>query len=346
MSTPLPTRSPGPSLSPKEDQRKKFTIWVGFAALVILIITGTLIGWILRVKHFVGEGMVLPGSTQGRELDLMMDIISVDPIAGTISIIWRIQGDSCNTNCSDVNIFFDPNLQINNNPPSAPPSTDPPTSPIFRWSPSSRLNRHAGYPIFHITSLVVSSGLGSPNLQDYPFDTYGAPINLFAVDANTSAPVGFSIVHTGGIAVGFSVTSTNLTGCGDADDPPGEVCTEIKINRGVLVKAYAIIIVIAVWIITLIFVFTTCYSVLGGFPQRPELLVIPVATLFTVTQLRTTMPGAPNGFGAIIDYVALLPCLAMMTLCGSTSITLLAFPELLRGGGFIKPASLLGNESK
>jgi hypothetical protein len=50
-------------------------------------------------------------------------------------------------------------------------------------------------------------------------------------------------------------------------------------------------------IITLIFVFTTIYSLLGGYPQRVEFLVIPVATLFTVTQLRATMPGAPNGFG-------------------------------------------------
>jgi len=340
MSTPLLDSHP------KLHRRKKITIWAGFAFLVILIIAGTLIGWTQKVKEFVGKQVVLPGSTL-RELGLFMDVINVDPTAGTISIIWRIQSDSCNNaNCSDVNIFSDPNLQVSNNAPSAPPSTDPPTSPIFRWSPSSKLNKpHAGYPIFQITSLVVGSGLQSPNLQTYPFDRYVAPLLLFAFDANTSAPVGFSILHTGGIVVGFSLTSAQLPGCGDDDDVPGQVCTSILINRGVLVKAYAIIIAIAVWIITLIFVFTTWYSIVGGFPQRPELLVIPVATLFTVTQLRSTMPGAPAGFGAIIDYVALLPCLALMTLCGSISITLLAFPDLL-WGGILRSESPLENEKK
>lgn len=36
-----------------------------------------------------------------------------------------------------------------------------------------------------------------------------------------------------------------------------------------------------------------------GYPQRAEFLVIPIATLFTITQLRSTMPGAPD-FGAVI----------------------------------------------
>lgn len=60
-------------------------------------------------------------------------------------------------------------------------------------------------------------------------------------------------------------------------------------------------------IITLIFVFTTWYSIVGGFPQRPELLVIPVATLFTVTQLRSTMPGAPAGFGTSFLAISIGP---------------------------------------
>ena len=47
----------------------------------------------------------------------------------------------------------------------------------------------------------------------------------------------------------------------------------------------------------MIFVYASLYTTLSGFPQRVELLAIPVATLFTVTQLRASMPGAPSGFG-------------------------------------------------
>jgi hypothetical protein len=304
----------------------------------------------MRVKDFAGKGMVTPGFTE-RQLDLEVDVVGIDPIAGSISIIYRITGDSCTgTNCSDVNIFTDPNLQISNTPSTSPvPSTDAPTSPVFRWSPLALTKPDDSYAIFKITSLVVSSDLEAPDFQKYPFDIYGAPISVFATEANISTPVGFSIVHTGGLVVcvsypgcvvhfssgssrGYRITAEFLPGCDDSDVYPGKICKKIVISRGVLVKAYAIVIIIAVWVITLIFLFTICYSVVGGFPQRAELLVIPVATLFTVTQLRTTMPGAPSGFGAIIDYAALLPCLAMMTLCGSISITLLAFPGLFAGG--------------
>jgi len=286
----------------------------------------------MRVKDFAGKGMVTPGFTE-RQLDLEVDVVGIDPIAGSISIIYRITGDSCTgTNCSDVNIFTDPNLQISNTPSTSPvPSTDAPTSPVFRWSPLALTKPDDSYAIFKITSLVVSSDLEAPDFQKYPFDIYGAPISVFATEANISTPVGFSIVHTGGLVVGYRITAESLPGCDDSDVYPGKICKKIVISRGVLVKAYAIVIIIAVWVITLIFLFTMCYSVVGGFPQRAELLVIPVATLFTVTQLRTTMPGAPSGFGAIIDYAALLPCLAMMTLCGSISITLLAFPGLFGG---------------
>ncbi|KAI0059255.1 hypothetical protein BV25DRAFT_1829309 [Artomyces pyxidatus] len=43
-------------------------------------------------------------------------------------------------------------------------------------------------------------------------------------------------------------------------------------------------------------------------------LVVPVATLFAFTQLRGTMPGAPTGFGAIIDFVGTLPTLAFLVI--------------------------------
>ncbi len=37
-----------------------------------------------------------------------------------------------------------------------------------------------------------------------------------------------------------------------------------------------------------------------GFRQRNEIVVVPISTVFAFTQLRSTMPGAPDGFGALL----------------------------------------------
>jgi len=51
--------------------------------------------------------------------------------------------------------------------------------------------------------------------------------------------------------------------------------------------------------ITIILLLVMITTVFFGFKQRGEVLLIPVATLFAFTQLRQTMPGAPEGFGEL-----------------------------------------------
>ncbi len=38
-----------------------------------------------------------------------------------------------------------------------------------------------------------------------------------------------------------------------------------------------------------------------GFQQRNEIVVVPVGTVFAFTQLRASMPGAPDGFGMLFS---------------------------------------------
>lgn len=92
----------------------------------------------------------------------------------------------------------------------------------------------------------------------------------------------------------------------------------VTVSRSPLVQAYVIVIVMAVCVssfsclvgnraeptfniglITLMFMFATA-SVLCGYELDPGVLVVPVATLFAITQLRSSMPGAPEGFGTNI----------------------------------------------
>ncbi|KAI0248955.1 hypothetical protein BJV78DRAFT_1354619 [Lactifluus subvellereus] len=317
-------------------KKKIWTICIGITFLVISVVGGTLLGWSLRVKDFVGKDMVIPGFS-GRQIGALLDVVSVDATAGTITIFWEIVIDTCDpesdaTPCTDVNIYLDPSFQVDAQSRQAAPSSNnwQSAAPIFLWSPpviASTSRDDSNYnktplAVFETVLRVVSSPtLGTRSFQDYPFDSYASIIFLAAREATSNSTVGFEL-FTMGIPVGFKLES----------DPwftpnPGSVSATITIKRGSLVKAYALVIVVSVWSITLIFVYATLYSLLGGYPQRVEFVVIPVATLFTVTQLRATMPGAPNGFGAIIDYVALLPCLALMSFCGSVNIALLAFSD-------------------
>ena len=50
-------------------------------------------------------------------------------------------------------------------------------------------------------------------------------------------------------------------------------------------------------LITIILMLVMIGTVFFRFKQKAEVLVIPVATLFAFTQLRDSMPGAPDGFG-------------------------------------------------
>jgi hypothetical protein len=97
--------------------------------------------------------------------------------------------------------------------------------------------------------------------------------------------------------------------------PSGVIYEEMVIRRGAHVKAYSIVIVITVCslfvpvlysalvetslpsslgLISLVFIFATSMHLAFGYAMGSDFLVIPIGTLFTVTSLRSTMPGAPD----------------------------------------------------
>lgn len=43
-------------------------------------------------------------------------------------------------------------------------------------------------------------------------------------------------------------------------------------------------------------------TVVFGFRQRNEIIVVPIGTVFTFTQLRSSMPGAPEGFRTLFLF--------------------------------------------
>ena len=110
---------------------------------------------------------------------------------------------------------------------------------------------------------------------------------------------------------GFEARATHST----TREHPGVIAQVITVDRSPLVKGFVIIIVLAVCklqclkgcnlcllncsfqgLVTLLFAcLTVC--ILCGYKFDIGLLLVPVTTLFTITSLRATMPGAPPGFG-------------------------------------------------
>jgi hypothetical protein len=134
---------------------------------------------------------------------------------------------------------------------------------------------------------------------------------MFAQEHETNNTVAVAIGETNGVAVGFQATLTSAS----VGSP--FVNETVTLRRSGMIKAYTLVILVAIWSITLILLVATITPIIFGYQQRVEVMVIPVGTLFAFTQLRATLPGAPAGFGATIDFVGILPCLALMSFSGA-----------------------------
>ncbi|PBK68429.1 hypothetical protein ARMSODRAFT_958129 [Armillaria solidipes] len=68
-------------------------------------------------------------------------------------------------------------------------------------------------------------------------------------------------------------------------------------------------------------------TVVFDFRQRNEVIVVPIATVFAFTQLRSSMPGMPEGFGDILDFAGLLPCLILLSISAVTMVGIYLFAD-------------------
>jgi hypothetical protein len=251
---------------------------------------------------------------------------------------WQIYNDSdCdqlgskNSNnasiCSPfVKIFFDPNILRNTADPSNPADNNIPTNPVFLWNATANNSDddRPNIPAFRTTMTLLRTGTATGvNQQYYPFDSYSCDLSIFAQQADTNDTVGVRIHSTSGVAVGYNAKTQGARTAADTSPDMNDV---IAISRSGLVRSYVLVIVITMWAITLVFVLATILSIIFGYRQKVELLAIPVTVLFAFPQLRSSMPGAPLG-GTIVDYVGVLPCLALTSLCAALTLAFVVFVD-------------------
>ncbi|KAI0044320.1 hypothetical protein FA95DRAFT_1562383 [Auriscalpium vulgare] len=289
-------------------------------------------------------------------MNLSVDVVTVDPIARVMTLDWQVIDDSCipsnfligdpfPSNCPLVNIYVDQNLlapfQGNGNQPqpigsSALSSSALSSTPIFQYNVSSLLLYASSSAVFRTTLAMYSrsGAIGGPvnnrralerSPENYPFDTYATAVIMFAQTNDTSAFVTLSIDDPTGIAFGYYVKAKRLFEDQSAPVDPGFdfVYLPLVISRAALVKTYAIVAIMAMWSITLCLVAIALKAVVFGHTMDSAALVVPAATLFAFTSLRSTLPGAPAQFGAIIDFVGTLPAIALLLV--ATVICLMAF---------------------
>ncbi|KAF9000944.1 hypothetical protein BDQ17DRAFT_1492719 [Cyathus striatus] len=228
---------------------------------------------------------------------------------------WYISRDSCfdgtsDSSCGPVNIYFDTD------------SGDidwTEFSPVFTWNGSYISQKNS---VFYTTLSLEDYGTTNSytSIQNYPFDIYGVRFYIYGMENTTNVTTTVNIVvdYTYGVALtrpgisGFETTSD--TSFGDYISE-GIYINSILLQRSGLIKAYVISIVVGIWLITFVFL-GSVMKIVFGYGQPKEALAVPIATLFAFTSLRGTMPGAPSGFGTVIDFVGILPCLTIITISG------------------------------
>ncbi|KAI0675257.1 hypothetical protein C8Q78DRAFT_1067059 [Trametes maxima] len=303
--------------------------WILFCVLLLAGIVGSSlgIGWRFRLRTF---NIADPDSIHNSTVQLSANLVDVDPTGQVMTLDWDIDYRCGSIGCPDVNIYFDSNT-LRSDPSNSHAQSNIKPDPIFLVNGDNVLamrnntDRRPSALTFR-TDVAISNANTHRTLQSYPYDKYDTQLVFFAERADTNDSVSIAIVRTTGIAVGFNVQLQNTT---DIRDRFGTVIKNIEVTRGPVIRLYAIFIVTVVWLVTLIFMVTCVMNVFFGKGISSGVLVLPMGTLFAFTQLRSTLPGAPEGFGAVIDFMGLLPCLAILTFCSifMTAIFLFRDPE-------------------
>ncbi|KAI0780115.1 hypothetical protein C8Q74DRAFT_743742 [Fomes fomentarius] len=301
--------------------------WILFVAFVLasIVCCSIAIGWSFRLKTF---NIADTDSEHNAIVQLSANLVDVDPLVQKMIVDWNIKYDCERIGCPDVDLYFDANT-LRSDPTSVQSNVKP--SPIFSVIGSNVLamnnnsDRRSSSLTFR-TEVAITNANTHRTLQSYPYDKYTTQLVFFAEQLPSNDTVSIAIVKTTGIAVGFNVELQNTT---DISDNFGTVIKNIEVTRGPVVRLYAMFIVIVIWLVTLTFMATCVLNVFFGKGISTGVLVLPMGTLFAFTQLRATLPGAPVGFGAVIDFVGLLPCLAILTFCSvfMTAIFILRNPE-------------------
>ncbi|KAK0493674.1 hypothetical protein EDD18DRAFT_1464613 [Armillaria luteobubalina] len=314
----------------KESHRSMSKVCCCFMTSLLLVIIVPTLYITLMLRLLAGttphDTTLQPGPTgKDRIISLHATLVSTNIRQSTMVVEWSIMRDTCDYSCPEVNIFFDMNLSPSGDRrDNGYPSNNRPTEPIFIWNATGTTSsNNSGYDVLRNAPRFSTDFIIYPVCEDfqkglfirhgtrayYPFDWYWSGVTAFAQDTLTNKSVALAVQSSAFRFVGTSLSNLEITTGVQEADPThledagiGEeiISAYVILKRSTLVIGYCLVITITFWLITLMICLITVTTVVFGYRQRNEIAVVPIGILFAFTQLRSTMPGAHEGFGDVL----------------------------------------------
>ncbi|SJL14948.1 uncharacterized protein ARMOST_18424 [Armillaria ostoyae] len=325
------------TVSPSMAKKIRWCFFFSLAFVIVVPVLCIVLGKTLHPAEFAYIDLDSNDDVpRNQKIYLHADLTSADLKQGTMVIDWSILLDTCDstsTNCTSVNIYFDANLLHSDTNSSEPSDNNRPTVPTFIWNVTADDQDYylSNSPKFQ-TELFVFPQHKYGAIHEvrhtyssdvyYPFDRYYAEVLAFAEDSITNESVPLVLDSTAGLVEGLKISADVANSSALAQEGlPQLIGIAITLQRGTLIKIYYITSCFPAkpGLITIMICLVMIMTVGFGFQQRNEIVVVPVGTVFAFTRLRLTMPGAPDGFGDILDFVGVLPCLVLLSISLSIS---------------------------
>ncbi|KAG8801234.1 hypothetical protein FRC17_006694, partial [Serendipita sp. 399] len=270
------------------------------------------------------------GETDG-QIHLAGQVVDVNIATRTLTMEWYLLGsrELCQPSPLNADIFVDRNLLDYSSPGLG--NDDSMVSNDILQAPSLRFNgtiwcsnpRHPHENAIRFRSIFkLNDKFGATNPRAsplyYPYDTYFAQVYMYAVNPETNANVSMVVEQTWGVVMDLDI---ELSDQSVENTINGGMFYIINISRSRAVKLAVVVLVVSCWAASIAFLGICIACVIYQSEEIvKDLLVLPIAALFSFLQIRTVLPGSPPSFGSMIDFYGILPNLVIISI---TSVVVL-----------------------
>jgi hypothetical protein len=136
-------------------------------------------------------------------------------------------------------------------------------------------------------------------VSDYPFDSHEAEVYLYLTnpkDEKQEIPMEVDFL---GALPGYNIDTDIIKGFDSAE----EIGVKIKISRSIITKAFAMFILVAMWVVPLAVLFMALAVLLQNRPVEVGMFAYMGALLFALPAVRNIQPGIPP-VGALTDFLS------------------------------------------
>ncbi|TFK24487.1 hypothetical protein FA15DRAFT_592401, partial [Coprinopsis marcescibilis] len=299
---------------------------------------------------------------------LSAEIVSIDPISRTIIVDWDPSMDRALVNCTALlerpvlreiyipqyiyqrpiceriasNNYLSSSLLDHTSPSWR---QEAPYPPLFVYN-SSDICPTFLWPQYASFRTVTKLFPGRLRSQDdggfltssrmaYPSDRYFAPFEISVVNPVNSRVSAPTVSNLSSATLGYELSLASVIMKPASISGDERLLFTLNVSRSRSVKLFVYSTVATSWLVTISFlVMLAGAAVYNEHRIYAEMFVVPIGALFAFTSIRANLPGAPSGFGTVLDAFSIVPVLIIMS--SSSFLLLMAV--------FFKRVRQLGNK--